>query len=1198
MKKLPCFIICVIMLLTTVGCFMKVDAKEGDIGGSVISSFEWNTVRGIQPDMVRLGTSEYYLIAAVSPSGKGWVNTIKVWNNNGTIRSSNVSNFQFDAAVIKYPTICHVSGDVYAIVYQDNTPTKMSIATITAWSSNGTIKQSTIDTLDLTYSGALVGGLSDFVYVTNNIFVVSYINDTDDEGILETVYIDSTGNIGASKNDTAYIDGGNLRMTTIDSNTVAIVSYDSVTVDGILKTYNISSTGDITNTPADTWTFATAMYGDCNIQKIAGNTYAIVYSNTTQYGILFTTSISSSGDITPSMIDTQIIDTNVTFPSIYPVISEQIYAVAYSGLDNDGYVKTINISSSGIIGNSVIDSLEFDIDDCRWYPSIAYVSRNYFLIVYPGKDTSGGILYDGWSCTIQITTGIPMITSMSPSNLSTGITTKPTLTITVSDREGNLINITWLSNSSGSWLTFGHNNSVPNGTYRQRDKNFTNINTSYWWRVNITDGVNYNLSSIYKLTTFGKRIRFVQMTDTHIIEGGDPNPTMKDGRTDYLHADYIGKYLDIYNRYTSNGANNHSSAPEIAMNESVNYTNSMSNVDFVIFGGDNVAQPGVVNGTKSLSLIKFKSIADRLTAHYHVLGAHFHDSTNISSVRTYFETLFAQSMNESWTDGGNLFIKLSELSSSVPYYDVVWLTSILESYKDRHMNVFIFGHTVPLSGLLTYFYRGIAMLTFTSCLTNYSDNYDAIVFIGGHNHANQYVYYRGVHYMSTTAVMNYPTMVRIVDVYDDHIEIHTSPEIDASNVSFASLRLEESYYASSESPRTPQRYMEYSRTKDDRDIYIGTSPFLTTTGTLNVANKYYSTNKSMSSATKTLFNITADNIIFNMNFRWINSTNTNSILIDTKGYDNIIIRNGYMSGGNTSIFINGSSNVTVDNIKIYNASRGVVIFNSDNCSLSDIQTYDSTSTSSVNGTIIVHKSSFNTFDRINLENQSIGVSFISQNNVGSNHNIFREFDIELNRVKDLHFTHISTAIGCKNNSFISSNHNTSNESLLVGDSLIRAWFFTPQVKRNDNHSIYIQGVNVYMYKDGVFIGNNYTSSILLNYTGGSFLYGADGEPENREFVQYINNGGIITNSTYTITLVKSGFNTTTVLFNLSLDTFLYPLYMNASGIVLFTTMIQIMYTTDLPRIVDLAATVFIVLLVVVIIGLLLYVAYKIYFERG
>ncbi len=94
----------------------------------------------------------------------------------------------------------------------------------------------------------------------------------------------------------------------------------------------------------------------------------------------------------------------------------------------------------------------------------------------------------------------PIISNPIPANGATDIELNPDLSITVNDFEGNIMDITWWSNSSGPWTIFGTNNSVYNGTYHQKNMNFNSYNTKYWWSVHCTDGYNWN-NKTYSFTT-------------------------------------------------------------------------------------------------------------------------------------------------------------------------------------------------------------------------------------------------------------------------------------------------------------------------------------------------------------------------------------------------------------------------------------------------------------------------------------------------------------------------------------------------------------------------------------------------------------------------------------------------------------------------------------------------------------------------
>ncbi len=95
----------------------------------------------------------------------------------------------------------------------------------------------------------------------------------------------------------------------------------------------------------------------------------------------------------------------------------------------------------------------------------------------------------------------PEVSNPYPADGSTGVSLTPTLNITVFDANGDSMNITWFSNSSGSWQVFGTNNSVTDGTYRQTYSNATENGKWWYWKVNVTDGTNYTVSSVYKFYT-------------------------------------------------------------------------------------------------------------------------------------------------------------------------------------------------------------------------------------------------------------------------------------------------------------------------------------------------------------------------------------------------------------------------------------------------------------------------------------------------------------------------------------------------------------------------------------------------------------------------------------------------------------------------------------------------------------------------
>ena len=120
----------------------------------------------------------------------------------------------------------------------------------------------------------------------------------------------------------------------------------------------------------------------------------------------------------------------------------------------------------------------------------SYLFSNYNIVYWWSVNCSDAT---GWTNkTYRFTTRPenypPVLSNPLPSEKAVDVAVGGvTLSITVNDLDGNLMNIIFRTNASGIWSTIGANNSQPNGTYEQ-GYTFDKLNHLYYWGVNCSDG--------------------------------------------------------------------------------------------------------------------------------------------------------------------------------------------------------------------------------------------------------------------------------------------------------------------------------------------------------------------------------------------------------------------------------------------------------------------------------------------------------------------------------------------------------------------------------------------------------------------------------------------------------------------------------------------------------------------------------------
>jgi len=175
--------------------------------------------------------------------------------------------------------------------------------------------------------------------------------------------------------------------------------------------------------------------------------------------------------------------------------------------DSNGDTLTVNFfnSSDGAIFNESQTNLSVTANSTvYWRYTLAnQYSTKYWWQVFVDDGTAEGNV----SAVYNFTTAaniVPNLTGEIPENESTDQSTTPMMNITISDDNGDYLNATWWSNSSGAWVQFAHNDTIDmsggDTIIYQENSNFSALNTTYWWSVNLSDG-NSNKNETYNFTT-------------------------------------------------------------------------------------------------------------------------------------------------------------------------------------------------------------------------------------------------------------------------------------------------------------------------------------------------------------------------------------------------------------------------------------------------------------------------------------------------------------------------------------------------------------------------------------------------------------------------------------------------------------------------------------------------------------------------
>lgn len=302
----------------------------------------------------------------------------------------------------RYPTrphTIHIAGNVYANVHKEANAIPpateiwgyVSTFTIDNAGNFGAI----IDTF-LYDTGPVPpsqggGTMPDIIHIEGNVYAIAF-QGVGGDGYLRTITIEDNGQIGTTVIDSLEFDLFICRapkIRHISGNVYAIAYRGGVGDTGFLITVSISE--GVIGAIIDTFNFNA---GDTilDILHISGGVHAIVHSNAALAGVITTVNINPTGQIDAVALDAAVFDAvQGREPTIFHIF-DGVYAIAYRGVDDDGFLITIPITDTGLIG-AIIDTFEFEpLATATLYPEVCQVSTGVYAIVFRVDVATGGRL--------------------------------------------------------------------------------------------------------------------------------------------------------------------------------------------------------------------------------------------------------------------------------------------------------------------------------------------------------------------------------------------------------------------------------------------------------------------------------------------------------------------------------------------------------------------------------------------------------------------------------------------------------------------------------------------------------------------------------------------------------------------------------------------------------------------------------------
>ncbi|MEW5797349.1 MAG: hypothetical protein AB1772_13470, partial [Candidatus Zixiibacteriota bacterium] len=358
----------------------------GTIGG-VVDLLEFDTGNGANPDIIPVGNN-IYAIAYTGPNGDGYLATVQI-DASGQIANAVIDTLEFDFSNGDDPDITQVDGNIFAIAYTG--PGNDGYVATVQIGADGQIGNAPLDTLEFETGYCYE---PDILAIGPNLFAIAYTGP-DNDGFITTVQIAADGQIANSVVDTIEFNSSQAYEADLihiagDIYAVAYAGAGMIS-DGYVSTVAIDSSGQINDAVLDNLEFDPSLCYDPDIVHVSGDIYAVAYRGPGDDGFIRTLQIAPDGTISNTTIDVLEFDPVQCNEPVISNVGGGVFLIAYRGQSNDGFLASVQIDETGQIGNAVLDSLEFAATDGN-EPSIVSLGGGMFAVCYRGPNDDGFVV--------------------------------------------------------------------------------------------------------------------------------------------------------------------------------------------------------------------------------------------------------------------------------------------------------------------------------------------------------------------------------------------------------------------------------------------------------------------------------------------------------------------------------------------------------------------------------------------------------------------------------------------------------------------------------------------------------------------------------------------------------------------------------------------------------------------------------------